>query len=138
MSPRRAGFTPPCTSDQPPGRRRLSGFYARGAQGDFANTLGDSSPPRLSLAPSPLAGSPRDSAKPPSDPPFPLSPPFLRRNKPALRQKVQGKQDSVLGAIRRHCCQTRPGAAHELTAANALSKSTFKTAALCGKSVIHS
>ncbi|KAK2842044.1 hypothetical protein Q5P01_012244 [Channa striata] len=35
----------------------------------------------------------------------------LTRNNPALRQKVQGKQDSVFGAIRRQCCQTRLGAA---------------------------
>lgn len=61
----------------------------------------------------------QDSAKPPWST-ISLSLPFLWRNNPALRQKVQGKQDNVLGAIRRHCCQTRPGAAHELTAANAI------------------
>lgn len=113
-------------------------LYARRAHGEFCeHAWGGPSLPRRPWPPHP-GGLLQDSAKP-SWSPISLSLPFPWRNKPALRQKVQGKQDGVLGAIRRHCCQTRLGAAHELTAANAIYKSnSFKTAAACGKSNIHS
>lgn len=122
----------------------LHGFYARRVQGEFCGHALSSGGrcsffSRLSVASSPRQGSltPR-LCQTLLIPHFPLSLPFPRRNNPALRQKVQGRQDSVLGAIRRHCCQTRLGAAHELTAANAIYKSdSFHTAAICGKSVTH-
>lgn len=101
-----------------------------------ASTHGGSLLSTLSVASSP-GGQLQHSAKS-SWSPISLSLPLPWRNNPALRQKVQGKQDSVLGAIRRHCCQTRLGAAHELTTANAIYKSSFKSAAVCGKSIIHS
>ena len=110
-------------------------LYARRARGEFASTHGGRSLSGCPRPPRPGGQQLRHSARPPRSP-FPLSLPFLWRNKPALRQKVQGKQHCVLGAIRRHCCQTRLGAARELTAANAIHKSnSFRTAAVCGKSI---
>lgn len=113
----------------------LHSLYARRAHGEFPRTHGY---PSLSDCPWPPrpGGQFQYSAKP-SWSPIPLSLPFLWRNKPALRQKVQGKHDSVLGA--RHCCQTRLGTAHELTAANAIYRcNSFKTGTVCGKSLIRS
>lgn len=126
----------------PPGASKLTGWqvsklFTHGERTAILRARMGIPPPQAVpglLAP---GGQLQDSAKPPRAT-ISLSLPFLWRNNPALRQKVQGKQDSVWGAIRRHCCQTRPGAAHELTAANAIYKSSFKTAALCGKSITHS
>lgn len=133
--------TSPCPTDAPGPRRSTppddkppQSLRTESARRVLRARVGGGGPRGL-LA---LAGQLQDSAKP-SWSPISLALPFLWRNNPALRQKVQGKQDSVLGAIRRHCCQTRLGAAHELTAANASHKSnSFKPAAVCGKSIIHS
>lgn len=79
--------------------------------------------------------------------PVPCQPPFSPPHFPSLRRSAKGpgvtsesaqhKQDRVCGAIRRHCCQPRLGAACELNAAGAIFKhKPYKVATECGKSFV--
>lgn len=92
-------------------------------------------PPRMPPASSPQRAAPRLSQTLLIH--FPLST-FPLKKRPGVTSESAGQASDVLGAIRRHCCQTRPGAVYDLTAANAIHKINSKTAAVCGKSPIHS
>lgn len=110
-------------------------FYARRAHGEFASRRGEPSLPRCPRPPRPERAAPRLSQTLLIH--LPLST-FPLKKRPGVTSEIAGQASDVLGAIRRHCCQTRPGAAYELTAANAIQKFNSKTAAVCGKSSIHS
>lgn len=87
-------------------------------------------PPKMPPASSPQRAAPRLSQTLLIH--FPLST-FPLKKRPGVTSESAGQASDVLGAIRRHCCQTRPGAAYELAAANAIHKINSKTAAVCGK-----